>query len=256
MLVAVPDVDGLAQDGRRVQDSNRLEGAEGLDGVGEQIVVEADLLALRAAGQRDRRDHGAAALELPGQGELRQADLPLLREVGVEGDVDRAAAPGDRVQIRDRDAVIARIAGLPAPDARQRHTGQTFLARLDGLLLALGDPERNAGIGEHRLVEECRHVEPIRLPGRRPVALALIVGLVELDAGVGRRVAVHRGVGNDVPRAGPIAQEVPHRLRGRGIDPRTRDRLVAQARAAELVAVRLEERHQRPRRARYWASRP
>src|SRR5262245_17564268 len=68
------------------------------------------------------------------------------RSVAVGDDVNRPPGPLDAHQVRDKFPLAGRLAGclllplhLPGVDAGQSDTGEAFLVRLDGFLLAPGD---------------------------------------------------------------------------------------------------------------------
>src|SRR5206468_3242340 len=129
----------------RVLEREPRQRVECVERMRAEIVVEADLRAVRTGGNLQRGDLRAAPLELLAEREHWLQEIGTGPDVGVRDDHRFALVPVDPVQLRDRPAP-----GLPVPEAADRDAGEAILIRLERLLLAFGDQERNGRIGERR----------------------------------------------------------------------------------------------------------
>src|SRR5437867_5392511 len=102
-----------------------------------EVVVETGLRAVGSGWKLQHADLCAATFELLAEREGRLQEIRTGPDVGVRDDDGLALVPVDAVEVRDRPA-----AGLPVPEPADRDAGESFLARLERLLLPLGDKER------------------------------------------------------------------------------------------------------------------
>jgi hypothetical protein len=129
------------------------EGVEFVGGMGDQEVVQGDLLLARV-GQLDNLDDRPQLRQLAGQVPLGLEHLGLVHAVAVEGQVHDPPPPGDILLEGGQEPPRAgRPSGgvpgafrLPGEDARQADAGMPRLVRGQGLFFALGQDERERDV--------------------------------------------------------------------------------------------------------------
>ena len=107
---------------------------------GRQVVVEADLLAVRSGGQVDEPNMGTPAHQERLEPFECLSHRSLGHHVGVEGDGDQPIVERDRLPVRESDLAAVLVSTAPVPDAEQSYAAQTGRHSGVGLADALGDP--------------------------------------------------------------------------------------------------------------------
>lgn len=120
----------LALGPRGMMDGHRFQGAEGVDRVRQQIIIQADLAPVRALGNPHSLHGGAAAPQLAGQRELGALHLGFPHEMPVEDDGHGPPAPRDAVEVLDWYAPALLVAGPPAIHAGLRDAAVALLGNL------------------------------------------------------------------------------------------------------------------------------
>jgi hypothetical protein len=116
--------------------------------VRQEVIIKTPLLAVGAGGQIGQPHLRPAPNKLFSQRGASPAHVGLGRQIAVEDYGGAASLPRDGVQVRKGHALSIGLRS-PAPDPGQPDAGDTLLACLEGLLLALGDGQSNTGVRQH-----------------------------------------------------------------------------------------------------------